>query len=288
MVSFNPSTSLRSGSSLSDLSHFKALQKIAREEFGLQSVIFRDNLQTAHDVIAVLRDLKKRGYDLSGISINVSKQAWETRVRWILNLPDDASDELINQRFQLFKPILPPLFHNISNASEQKAKLDTISWGGFTHPTVKGKTQRPLIFIAPDYQRLPLDIFSTNEKLHIIYHEIGHALHFKVLEQNFSEEAVELKTKHTTKTEHIEVLSTKMLEQRKKIISNLYPNSLALLVIRIIIENTVGLFASQLLEEFVPEYFIKKLFNPIYTDETLDRLYNTLKGPEIRPRPSKP
>jgi hypothetical protein len=288
MLSFNPSTSLRSGSSPSNLPHFEALQKIARRDFGLQSVIFRDNLQTAHDVIAVLRDLKERRYDLSGISINVSKQAWETRVRWILNLPDDASDELINQRFQQFKPILPPLFHNLSNASEQKAKLDTISWGGFTHPTVKGKTQRPLIFIAPDYQRLPLDIFSTNERLHIIYHEIGHALHFKELEENFSKEAVELKTKHKTKTEHIEALSAKMGEQRKKIISNLYSNPMALVIISFIIKNTVGLYASQLLEEFVPEYFIKKLFNPIYTDETLDRLYNTLKGPEIRPKPSKP
>ena len=278
MVSFNPSTSLRSGSSLSDLSHFKTLQEIARKEFGLQSVIFRDSLKTAEDVITVLRDLKERGYDLSGISIMVSEEATKKYSRRVLGIKKGDTPEIINENFQALKHLLPANLQETTQTDLQKQLLETSVTGGHSLPTVVGTVQKHLLIINPNYKQIPLTTTSTDDPLHIIYHELGHILHLKNL---FKSPPIDQNVRGNQRVSAVSQLYMKLeasaLEPYMELLEDLSP--LVELMTKIVAE--VSQYAGTRLVEFVPEYFVKQLLNPSYKNTELDSLYASMKGPEI-------
>jgi hypothetical protein len=282
MVSFNPSTSLRSGSSLSD---FRALQVVARKEFDLQSVIFRDNLQTAHDVIAVLRDLTERGYDLSGISINVSKEATKKYSRWILGMKKGDTPEIINENFQALKHLLPANLQETTQTDLQKQLLETSMTGGHSLPTVVGTVQKPLLIVNPNYKQVPLTTASTDDPLHTIYHELGHILHIKNIFNSppLDKNVRGIERRSTLNGLYVN-LETFAFKPYMESLEDLGP--LIELMTKIVAK--VSQYAGTRLLEFVPEHCVKKWLDPSYNDEELEQLYKTLKGPEILPKPSKP
>jgi hypothetical protein len=299
MVSFNPSTSLRSGSSLSNLSHFEALQKIAREEFGLQSVIFRDSLKTAQEVITVLRDLKERRYDLSGISIVVSEKAFKAKNRWVINIPHTAPEEWINDVFQALKYTLSPHEQSITDPIEQRKILENPSIGGLACYTIKGSKQRPLIILDP------LHNYSSEQIHEIIYHELGHALHYKRLAKYIDKAPMNMNNIKGKGKSKFELIKWVNYEAFKKLyaalgfLDNGVPTKLPkkLIARRLTPYGCVNVF------EFVAVYFqeamsqssskpteaypfYKKVMH-VFESFRLKWIYMKLKGPKILPKPSK-
>ncbi len=258
-----------------DLPIFKELQETAKKEFGLQSVIFRDNVQTARDVMTVLRDLKQRGYDLSDISIIVSEKAAKKNDRLVLRMKKGDTPEIINENFQALKHLLPANVHGTTQPELQKTLLKTLMVGGFVHPTAVGKAQKPLLILNPNYKLLDKATLSTDDPLHILYHELGHILHYKNL---FKSPPIDKKVRGIQRHHNIQKSFTK-IEQTA---STPYLKSQADLDhINKLLNEEVSQFGGTRLVEFVPEYFVKQLLNPSYKNTELDSLYASMKGPEI-------
>ena len=278
MVSVNPSTSFRSGSSLSD---FQALQRIAKKEFGLQSVIFRDDLDTAKDVMTVLSDLKQRGYDLSDISLMVSEEATKKCSRFILGMQKGDTPEIINHTFQALKHLLPADLQKTTQTDLQKRLLETLIVGGHTIPTTVGKVQKPLLIINPNYRQIPRTTLSTDNPQHIIYHEAGHTLHVKHV---FKLPPIDRSLNEVQRRSTLNLLYGKLeasgLEPYMK--SPEDPNPL--IKLGETITKEVSPQGGKRPLEFVAEYFVKKLFDPSYTNTELDKFYTRMQGPASLPK----
>jgi hypothetical protein len=281
MVSFYPSTSFRSGSSLSnlsnlsDLSDFKALQDTAKKKFGLQSVIFRDNLETAHDVMSVLEDLQQSGYNFSDISVMVSDKASRKKTRKEFGFKEGDTPTIINENFQSCKHLFTAKQQLETNPANQEKLIEGLRFGGFATYTTVGKIQKPLVTVEPKYQNIKTDAYSTKRKDHLIYHELIHALHIKKF----------LSTPPVQK----EIRGSQRQRQPVGLPATPYhylPE--AFNRITELITKEVGQYAGTHFIEFVPEYWIFKRFNPSYVNQKLDELYRCLKGPEILPKPQKP
>jgi hypothetical protein len=260
---------------------FKELQETAKKEFGLQSVIFRDSLQTAREVITVLRDLKQRGYDLSDISIIVSEKASKINDRLVFTMKEGNTPEIINENFQANKTCFSADKHNITDTAIQKKLLDTLMLAGYVHPTSVGLKQKPVLILNPSFRKIGLNASSTQNPLHNLYHELGHALHYKeLLKKPPLKKEIRAANRDSKIQEHLTNLA------KKTVFSNYSEAEEAKL--RELSLKEVSSYSTSHPFEFIPEYFVKKLLDPSYRNETLDKLYSLLKGPEILPKPQKP
>ena len=271
MVSFNPSTSLRSGSSSSDLSHFKTLQKTAKKDFGV-FCIFRDNVPAAQSVIDVLQDLQEGGHNLSDISIIISKKLSIKKTRTRLGFKECDTPAIINEIFQSWKHLFSAEQQLETNPSNQEKLLDCLMLPGIATYTTVGKVQKPLVTIEPNYLDICNTEYSTERKDHTAYHELIHALHFKRI---LTEPPVQKEIRGFQRAcQKVELVSAYCEEAFNSLVH--------------LITQEVGTYAGTQFMEFVPEYWIFKRFNPSYANKELDELYRLLKGPEILPKPSKP
>jgi hypothetical protein len=268
MVSFHPSASLRSGSSLANLSDFKALQDTAKKKFGLQSVIFRDNLETANDVMSVLEDLQQSGYNFSDISVMVSDKASRKKTRKEFGFKEGDTPTIINENFQSCKHLFTAKQQLETNPANQEKLIEGLRFGGFATYTTVGKIQKPLVTLEPKYQNINTDWYSTKRKDHLIYHELIHALHIKKF----------LSTPPVQKE-----IRGSQRQLQPVVLPITYYNYLPEEYNRILelITQEVGKYAGTNFFEFVPEYSIFKRFNPSYVNKELDDLYRWIKGPEI-------